>query len=199
MPASVATDPAARPYAEALFELGQDEKRHEEIAAEMDGFIAVLRSDPKVREFFRSFRIPAATKIEFLDRVLAKSLSPTFLNFLKVAAKRARFILIEDVAVVYNELLDVRLGRVHCRLTTAVEPAVEEVQAVRDAVKAKVGKLAVLETRVKPELIGGFTLELGDSLVDASVSTRLARLRRNLLERATLEVQTRGDKMVSGL
>jgi F-type H+-transporting ATPase subunit delta len=195
MPATVVTDPAARPYAEALFELAREADRLDEVAAELDGFLAVLRGDPTAREFFRSFRIQKAEKSAMLDKVFAGRLSETFLNFLKVTAARGRFPVIEDVGVVFHDLLDRHSGRVRARLATAVEPSAAELDAVRQAVRQRTGKEAVLQTAVKPELIGGFVLELEDSLIDASVATRLARLKAALLERGAGEVQTRAEEL----
>ena len=66
----------------------------------------------------------------------------------------------------YKELKKIRT----VKLTTAA-PATD---AVKEAIRAKVaasmpGQTVEMESKVDPTLIGGFVLEMGDKIVDASV------------------------------
>src|SRR5579871_3289633 len=65
------------------------------------------------------------------------------------------------------------------KLTTAVPVSDELKQALLEKVKTerKVAEVD-LETEVRPELIGGFVLEIGDELLDASVAFDLHKVRQ---------------------
>lgn len=195
MPSVSAGDPAAKPYAEALFELGLEAKQVEQFGDELDGFVSVVKSDPQVREFFRSFRISPETKIAFLDKNLAGKVSPLVLNFLKLLADRGRFYAIEDIRNAYSAMLDRHLKRVRTRLTTPAAPTDSELEDVRRAVKEKLGKDAIVETFVRPELLGGFVLQVGDLVVDASVAQSLRSLGRKLQATGRADIQARADTL----
>jgi F0F1-type ATP synthase delta subunit len=58
----------------------------------------------------------------------------------------------------------------------------EQLQGIVDIVrKLKPGITLEVETAIDPELIGGFTVKVGDVLLDASVKNELKKLRLKLL------------------
>ena len=78
---------------------------------------------------------------------------------------------------------------------------------VRSAVPLDDGQRSALEARlagliggkpqlklvVDPALIAGLVVQVGDDVYDASVRTRLTRLRDRLIERKSHEIQSRRD------
>lgn len=71
-------------------------------------------------------------------------------------------------------------GVVHVALTSAVamEPGLRD--RLVERIKHDQGTRAVLDQRVDPTLIGGFTARIGDSYIDASVKRRLSDLRKSI-------------------
>jgi F-type H+-transporting ATPase subunit delta len=68
------------------------------------------------------------------------------------------------------------------KLTTAIPVSEEVRQAIIDKVQSLTPMKSVeLQTFVKEEIIGGFLLELGDTLVDASISYDLNKIRSQFL------------------
>ena len=62
-------------------------------------------------------------------------------------------------------------------LETAVEVGAEDLEGLRARIRAAIGKEPVLKPRVRPALIGGAVLRVGDVVADGSVRRRLADLR----------------------
>src|SRR5437762_3563210 len=60
-----------------------------------------------------------------------------------------------------------------------------------------VGRDPGLDTRVDAGLLGGMTVQVGDVLYDASVRTRLERIRNQLLERSSHAIQSERDRLRS--
>lgn len=193
--AETVLDPVSKPYAEALFALADEAGTLEPTAEELDGFVAALSADPRLNEFFNGFRAAPEQKAEMLDRVLGGKVAVHTLNFLKLLAKRGRFWALPDIRTAYGRLLDIKLNRVRARLLTAAPPGDAELGAVRSAIRDRLGKDAVIETVVDPDLLGGFVLQVGDTVVDASVAQRLRAMRRKLLDRAAADIHTRADQL----
>jgi F-type H+-transporting ATPase subunit delta len=49
---------------------------------------------------------------------------------------------------------------------------------------------------VKPELIGGMVVQVGDTVFDGSVRTTLERARRQMVESAVAAIESRPDKFM---
>lgn len=58
------------------------------------------------------------------------------------------------------------------------DPGLEE--RIKDMLRSKTGNEILLETRVRPELIGGFYLKVGDYVLDASVRHQLDIIAREM-------------------
>ena len=72
------------------------------------------------------------------------------------------------------------LGILVAHLTTAV-PAGELEDKLRSMLEKKFGGEVRIESRVDPDLVGGFTLEVGDYLLDASVRRQIETIRRQFV------------------
>ena len=66
------------------------------------------------------------------------------------------------------------------RVTSAAPLTAEETEKVRDWITRRTGQSVDLQVGVDEGLIGGLTVRLGDTLLDASVRGRLERLRNQL-------------------
>jgi F-type H+-transporting ATPase subunit delta len=71
-------------------------------------------------------------------------------------------------------------GITSVKVTTATPLSAEALESLRaKLVAASVTAASVeIETAVKPDLIGGFVIEFGDKLYDASVAAKLAAIRK---------------------
>jgi F-type H+-transporting ATPase subunit delta len=84
---------------------------------------------------------------------------------------------------------------VHVRAAVPLDPADEK--ALRDRLAAVLAGQPVIHTVVDPELLGGLVISVGDTVYDGSVRTHLRRLREQLLQRSTHEIQSRRDQFSS--
>ena len=81
-----------------------------------------------------------------------------------------------------TELYDSSRGRRLVIFRTAV-PAPEMERRVKRLLEDRLGGEVVLTSEVDPALIGGFTLTIDDKLLDASVSSQLEMIRRQLMDK----------------
>ena len=72
-------------------------------------------------------------------------------------------------------------GIVRARLISAI-PAPELENKLRQALGRAIGERMLFTTKVDPNLIGGFVLEVDDKVLDASARSRIERIRRQLDE-----------------
>ena len=90
---------------------------------------------------------------------------------------------VEDVRLIFRSFLSMYCrarGIVPVRLTTVVPSEALE-RKLRGVLEQQFGGEILIETRTDPALIGGFTLEVGDYLLDASVRRQIAAIRRQFV------------------
>ncbi len=175
----------ARNYAETLLELADrngGRKAMEQFGEALDGLAVVLESDRRVREFLATPRVGAAAKQQVLTRALQGTAPELFVRFVMVVVAKRRHTLLLDIARAYRLLMDERMGRL--RVAVAISHAPDETlkKEIRQALEKRTGREVIPAFTVDPELLGGMVVHLGDEILDSSVRSRMAGLRRRLLE-----------------
>ena len=69
-------------------------------------------------------------------------------------------------------------------LTSAVELDDKIVEQVREEVERQTDREVDLETEVDPEILGGLVLRVGNMVLDASLSSKLEKLRKEVAQAA---------------
>jgi F-type H+-transporting ATPase subunit delta len=169
---------AARRYADAAFQLGR-----------ADGTLDAWDRDLQhVREAFRQERlgalvehpaVPFAEKEKVLRRVL-DGIGQEPMSLVLLMVRRGRPGAVEPMVARFEELVRKERGIEVAAVSTALPLDDEQ----RDAIRERLGELtnATIEIRetVDESLIGGISVRIGDRLYDASVRSRLERLRARL-------------------
>ena len=167
-------------YAKALAEAADAQRVLAEVGEELFAFAASWRHEATVRAFFLSSGIHREAKHAAIDRVFRGKASELFTSFLHVLLERQRMALVPEAADAFQKTLDERLGRVRVSLATAAPMPPEAVDAVRARLRASLGKEPVVTHTVRPALVGGAVLRVGDVVADGSVRRRLVELRDRL-------------------
>ncbi|MBV9774506.1 MAG: ATP synthase F1 subunit delta [Gemmatimonadetes bacterium] len=175
----------ARNYAETLFALAE---RHggrqtaEEYQRALDDLASLLQSEPRVRQFLETPRITAEQKRQALRATLAGRVPELFLRFVMVLVEKRRQVLIASIAEAYRDLVDEAMGRVRVSVTVSHQPDAALAEDIRRGLEARLGKAVIPQFSVDPNLLGGVVVRVGDQMLDGSVRSRLAHLRRRLVE-----------------
>lgn len=160
-------------YARPLLDLAFERGVHAEVLAELRELDRVLASEQQFYDFLCSPTIRLQTKKDVIGKVFGGSLSDTTLNFLKLVLDKRRQLHLREMIRAWVDGYHQRMGEVVVQVESAVPlgPAQRE-RLLRD-LKRKHQKDIILEERVKPALLGGLVLKVGDSRVDGSLRTRL--------------------------
>ena len=174
---------ATRRYAEAAFELAS---RDDALDAWADGLdlAGALTAEPRAAAAFDNPAKPLAARVELLDRLLKGRVPEGVVRLAGLLAARSRIDRLGDVATEYRRLLDRERGIVEAIVTSAAPLSDDDTAAVTGWVARTTGKDVRLTSAVDESLIGGLTVRVGDTLLDASVRGRLERLRTQLLSGA---------------
>lgn len=169
----------ARPYARAAFRAARESGALAEWSDHL-GFSAEVASRPEVMSLVEHPRLSAAGKVRLLMPPGLPQLGSPYGNFLALLAERGRLRLLPEIRRQFEALRAEAEGRARGRLRSAHPLTEQEVGAIAAALGRRMGCTVELEPAVDPALLGGFLVELGDRVIDASLRGRLERLRRAL-------------------
>ncbi|MCG3177805.1 MAG: ATP synthase subunit delta [Phycisphaerae bacterium] len=176
-------------YADALLDLATAAGKVEGIAAELDGLAEVVRTQPDFAAFIGSPVIGAQAKRDSIARMFNGRVEDVTLRFLQVLADHERLELLPVMAEAYRLALDRRIGRVHVEVATATPLGDADREHLRARLGRQMGGEVVLHEEVRPDLIGGLVIRVGDTMFDGSVKQRLTHLREQIIARGTHEIQ----------
>ena len=174
----------ARNYAETLIALAERQGTGaiEEYGRALDELAALLRADPRTRQFMETPRVSPEEKKAALHKALDGRAPEMFVRFVMVVAEKRRQALLPEMAAAYHELLDERMGRVRVAVTISHEPDAALQAEIGNALADRLGKTVIPTFTVDPDLLGGMVVRVGDQILDGSLRTRAAHLRRRLLD-----------------
>jgi F-type H+-transporting ATPase subunit delta len=169
-------------YAKSLIDLAQELNKLDEVKRDMDGFKKALES----RDLYLLLKSPIVSsekKTEIVKAIFDGKLGELTMNFILLLVKKGREPYLPEVVTEFleqNKKLD--------HITTIKITTAEKVDAAAlEAIKAEFLKSVntddniEVETAIDASLIGGFVVEFGDRMYDASVKHKLAKLKKEFV------------------
>ena len=167
----------ATPYAEALLQVTDARKESDDVAAQCKDLLALWSSSSDFRDAMTSPVLEPEAKKTALAGLLGDQLKPSLMNLLKVLADRQRLVAFDAVLNRFLELYRQSRQISLAKVATAQPLSEEQQAALTGKVQAMVGKGSVeMDLSVDPSLIGGFVVNLGSQVIDASIAGQVRRL-----------------------
>ncbi len=165
-------------YATALFDLAKEQNQLDAVDAQLDQFLAMLNDSADLRNMVKSPVFSADDQFKAISAILDKAgIGGIVGNFLKLIAKNRRLFAAADMTRAFKGLLARERGEVSAQVASAQPLSDEQMQALRDSLKASVGKDVKITTTVDPALLGGLTVKMGSRMIDSSLRTKLNKLK----------------------
>jgi F-type H+-transporting ATPase subunit delta len=173
----------AERYATALFELAEDDKALNDLENDIGRFATVHDQSDDLQAFIRSPVYTAEEQVRGIEAVLNQAqIGGTVGNFFKVVARNRRLFATPQIIAAFRALVAKRRGNVTAEVTSAEPLSEAHLAALKDALKASLGKDVTLDTKVDPSLIGGLIVKVGSRMVDSSLKTKLSSLKLAMKE-----------------
>ncbi|MBC7828459.1 MAG: ATP synthase F1 subunit delta [Chitinophagaceae bacterium] len=169
-------------YAKSIIGLATEQNQLENVYQDMLLLQAVCKSN---RDFVILLKSPVVTpdkKEAILQAATKGRITELTAAFNRLLIKKGRESVLPEIIDAFIEQYKHQKGIHTIRLTTAVPVSEELKQAIIDKIQTLTPmKTVEMETVVREDIIGGFLLEIGDTLVDASISYDLNKIRSQFL------------------
>lgn len=170
-------------YAKSLIDLATEQNQMDAICADMKFLQTVCKNNPDFVAVLRSPIIKPGVKEKIIDSVLNSRVSQLTSAFITLLVRKGREVNLPEIVNAFVEQFN-KLRNIHqVKITTAVPISDELQNAIVAKVKSSTSLQNIeLETAVKDELIGGFVLEMGGNLVDASILRDLKDIKKQFMD-----------------
>jgi len=164
-------------YALALFELAREERQLESVGASLAAVRQALAESDDFRELTTS---PLVGRDEAVKAVVAAAgamrLDPLTTNFLGVLAQNRRLSRLDAVIRAFNLLAARHRGEITAEVTSARPLDDDQVDAIRQNLRTRMGRDIAVDLTVDPAILGGLVVKIGSQMIDGSIRTKLNHL-----------------------
>ena len=172
---------AAHRYAEAFFELAQEMNQVDAWKQQMDQVAGVINNVPELKSFFGAVKITNEEKKELLIKSFEGKIDETCLNFLCLLTDKKRINEVSLILKEFHSLCNAYHGIEEGVVYAARSLSEDQIKELEDSFKVR-GRNVELTQKLDESLISGFKIVLEDEVVDASMKSKIARMKNELLK-----------------
>jgi ATP synthase F1 delta subunit len=169
----------AHAYAAAFFDVGKEKGKLDALRDQLAQFAEALDRDRDLQVFFFSPYFSSEEKIDGAKRAIVGA-DPEFVNFLALLIEKGRMPEIFRIRRQFEELWKHENRRIDVTVTSAVELDPAVVSKIGEEIQRQTGQEVELASRVDEEILGGVVLQVGNMVLDASIRSRLEKLRKSV-------------------
>ena len=166
----------------ALLQVAQEQKTVDAIGVEIQSIQKLVETNAELKTALEHPRVKAGEKLEVLRGFLGQKLSGTMENFLMLLIMKKRIKHLKAVAEHYERLLCEMRGKAIARVLTPLPLPAAQKQSLTEKLSQMFGVVVEIKEEVKPDLIGGMMIYLGDQRMDGTILGQLERVKQRLLK-----------------
>ena len=169
-------------YAKSIIDLAVEQNVLEEVKSDIELFIETCRANPALQAILKNPIISLDKKAGILEGLFADKLNKMILSFFKIVIRKGRSEILYATGKEFINQYNVLKNIVKAKVTSASSLSSENIKEIEDVIKEATQGEVYLSTEVDPDLIGGFILKVGDKQFDASLSSKLNKLRKEFIQ-----------------
>jgi F-type H+-transporting ATPase subunit delta len=168
----------AERYAAALFELADERHAVDRVAEDLRQLRTMLHESGDLSRLLRSPVLSRGVQGQAVGAIAERAgLLLLTRDFLAIVARNRRLFAVPAMIEAFLAKLAERRGEITAEVTVAQPLNEARTMALNEQLRRAVGARVAVDIRVDPALLGGMTVKVGSRMVDASLNSRLQRLR----------------------
>jgi F-type H+-transporting ATPase subunit delta len=174
---SIVLSKVAEPYAEALLDLAKSNDSLKETTNDMNIVSQFLANSGDLKKFLGNPLITKDAKKNVVKDILGEQIGAGTLKFLLLLVDRGRIAVLDNIAQKFLELSYKQESIEIAKITSSIQLSAQQQKEIAEKLKKITGaKQIKLALKVDPQLIGGFTIEIGSKMIDTSIRGQLRQI-----------------------
>ena len=166
-------------YARSLFEVALEQGDLDDVRDQLTQFAAAVDENRDLQVFFFSPYFSTQEKKDGLGAMLTDA-QPTLTNFLELLLEKHRMPAIFRIKRQLDRLWEDENRLLPVQITSATPLDETTIAQIGDRIGEQTGRRVELTSRVEPDILGGLVVQVGNSILDASIANRLEQLRKQV-------------------
>ena len=164
-------------YADAAFSIARAEGNISEVEDELFRLGRIVETNEELRSTLTDPHLPVERRAQIVEDLLDGKATTTTVSFVSMLVSSNR---ITDLPAIAGELVRRSAdaaGQSVAEVRSAVALTDAQIEQLAAALKARTNRDVTIRNIVDPTVLGGIVTQIGDSVIDGSVRTRLNQLR----------------------
>ena len=167
-------------YAAGLAKLAEAEGELNRVAEELSQLGRTVESSDQLRSTLSDRAIPASRRIGILEDLLGATASPVTINLVSTLVGAGRGSHIGPIADELIRQAAESRGQAVAEVRSAITLSDDQRDRLKSALSSATGMNIDIVVVVDPEILGGVVAQVGDTVFDGSVRTRLEKIKERL-------------------
>lgn len=173
------TSKVAKRYAQGLLDFTNESGQTATVFSEMKDVVKIMKESADLNKFFMTPYIDSKKKVEVANEIF-KGLSISSKNLITLVIKHGRESQLKNIAQEFINKVEDISGVQRVTVTTATQLSKENLDEIlRNSNLVNTNANFDLQLNIKPEILGGYILRVGDQQIDASVKSKLNQVKKD--------------------
>jgi F-type H+-transporting ATPase subunit delta len=164
-------------YARALFSVAAAEGSISEVEDELFRFSRLLEANDELRSTLTDPQIQVSRRQQIVEDILGGKANPITVSLVSMVVGTGRS---GDLSAIIAELVRLSAAEANkevAEVRSAIELTADQRERLAVALGQATGKQVEIKVIVDPSVLGGIVAQVGDTVIDGSVRTRLEQLK----------------------
>lgn len=174
---------AHKRYAKALYAYAKESKVEKEVYRDMLDLQKLFKEDRVLKRLVHNPTVSNSVKSNLLNALFKDRVDSVCMKFLQLLVKNNRE---SNVVLIVEEFLRyyrVQEDYIDVCLTLAYQADDGLIERFREKIESEYSKKVLMKVVVDKDLVGGFTLMVGERYIDRSVSGNFYQLKKRLIKK----------------
>jgi len=180
---STFSNSTSKSYALALYEISKENSETDKIENEMKSFQQLLKESSDFKEMILSPTVSKEDKKNVIFAITDKNnFSVNLKKFLGFVALKNRLFYLNNIIESFLNLVSKNKGELKAKLISSKKLSKDEKKKIQNDLSKDFQSSLDLDYIYDPSLIAGLIIQIGSTMIDTSVKTKLKKLEKNMLE-----------------
>ena len=168
-------DKVGQRYAQAIYEIAQDQKRVVEIYQLLQELNGLYYENRDFKEYLSHPLVKLDDKLSLIEKIMTEQ-EEIDKNISLYLVSKGRLGDIKDILEEYKKLYYIEKNKIDVKGIFASDLSAEQKDALIKKLENSTKKNVNLEVEIDKSLIGGGILKIGDKVIDGSIKSQLASM-----------------------
>ena len=174
---------SAERYSLALFELSEENKLLSQIEDQSSSILKLIEQSENFSNFIKDPTTSQVDLLKVINKISENNKFETlFKNFLSFLIQKRRFFFIERILKSFVEICSRKRGELKAELKSAKALSNEEITKITEELTKNFSSKIKLNYKHDESLIGGLVVQVGSTMVDTSIKSKLQQIENRMIE-----------------